>query len=324
MVTRRYGGLRSLGLSLNFTVCGNTLKSFGPLKLNCLLGKIQRIRQSAGNQTLFYSNGVGSSETIRETLSNIDTNLLNLDLKFKHWFIGFAEGDCSFMVSKLGYLEFKIIQSSVSAQILFYIKENLGFGSVSKQYKTSNTHYFRVRDQKNIFKLIYIFNGNLLTEEKNNQFKLWVEAYNKVYNASIVLIKKSESPTFHNGWLSGFSDAEGCFTVSVIKRSQMYNQVQIRYVLSQNYEFELLNRIAQMFMGKISYLKGYHGYSMTVNLSKLSKVIYYFTKYPLKTKKKIDYSAWLKVYKLVANKDHMTENGLSRIKNLINKINKRS
>ena len=63
---------------------------------------------------------------------------------------------------------------------------------------------------------------------------------------------------------------------------------------------------------------------MTVNLSKLSKTIKYFTKYPLKTKKYIDYLNWLKAYKLVINKKHMTQNGLIQIKKLLNKINKRS
>jgi hypothetical protein len=47
-----------------------------------------------------------------------------IDEKFKWWFIGFAEGDGSFILNKYGYLEFKITQSSIDAQILFYIKKN--------------------------------------------------------------------------------------------------------------------------------------------------------------------------------------------------------
>jgi hypothetical protein len=55
---------------------------------------------------------------------------------------------------------------------LFYIKKELGFGSVSVQDKINKTHHYRVRDKKNILKLIEIFNGNILTKHKNNQFKL--------------------------------------------------------------------------------------------------------------------------------------------------------
>jgi len=71
---------------------------------------------------LFYGNKVGSSETIRETL-----NKNSIYLNFKHWLIGFTEGNGSFIVSGK-YLEFKITQHSNDAQILFAIKKFLGFG----------------------------------------------------------------------------------------------------------------------------------------------------------------------------------------------------
>lgn len=290
-----------------------------------LLGKIQMVGQSAGNQILSNDNVLGSSETTRETLSNnnID-NSLNLNSNFKHWFIGFTEGDGSFIVNKNGYLEFKVTQSSTDAQILFYIKKELGFGSVRVQDKNNKTHHFRVRDQKGILKLIHIFNGNLLTERKNNQFKLWLEAFNEAYKMDIQLVQNDNNPTLDNAWLSGFSDSEGCFTISVIKRSESYNQVQVRYILSQKNELELMTKIAALFDGKVTYLKSYDGYNMTVNLSKLHKVISYFNIYSLKTKKYIDYFNWLKVYKLVVNKDHFNEDGLNRVRDLMNKINKKS
>lgn len=333
-----------------------------------LLGKIQMVGQSAGNQTLSNDNKLGSSETTCETLRNIDNDSLNLDSKFKYWFIGFTEGDGSFIVNKNGYLEFKVTQSSIDAQILFYIKKELGFGSVRAsarsargstyegvrfahpqvrvQDKNNKTHHFRVRDQKGILKLIHIFNGNLLTERKNNQFKLWLEAFNKAYKTDIQFIQNQNNPTLDNAWLSGFSDScaraqparsnrggdsssphqdsEGCFTISVIKRSESYNQVQVRYILSQKNEFELMTKIAALFDGKVSHLKSYNGYNMTVNLSKLHKVISYFNNYSLKTKKYIDYFNWLKAYKLVINKEHFNEDGLNRVKDLMNKINKNS
>jgi hypothetical protein len=58
---------------------------------------------------------------------------------------------------------------------LFYIKKELGFGSVSLQDKNNKTHHFRVRDKKNILKLIHIFNGNIITNYKFNQFKSWIK-----------------------------------------------------------------------------------------------------------------------------------------------------
>jgi hypothetical protein len=105
-----------------------------------------------------------------------------------------------------------------------------------------------------------------------------------------------------NAWLSGFSDAEGCLTASVIKRSEKYTQVQVRYIVSQKWEEKLMSEIAKLFDGKISYLKSYEGSNMTVNLCKLKKVINYFKKYPLKIKKHIDYLNWLKVFSLVSDR----------------------
>lgn len=80
-------------------------------------GKIREEGQSAGNfMAEDGQSDKGSSETIREAIK--------IDNTFKWWFIGFAEGDGSFILNKDGYLEFKITQSSVDAQILFFIKKN--------------------------------------------------------------------------------------------------------------------------------------------------------------------------------------------------------
>lgn len=44
--------------------------------------------------------------------------------------------------------------------------------------------------------------------------------------------------------------------------------------------------------------------------------------YPLKTKKFIDFKNWLKIYKMVKNKEHLTKEGLINIKVLKNFLNK--
>ena len=112
-----------------------------------------RLRVKIFNHELVPVNScekVEPSETTRGTLSDNNFNSLNLDLMFKYWFIGFTEGDGSFFVDKRGYLTFKVTQSSVDVQILFYIQNQLKFGSVYKQCKATNVHCFRVRNQKDI------------------------------------------------------------------------------------------------------------------------------------------------------------------------------
>jgi len=238
---------------------------------------------------------------------------------FKYWFIGFTEGDGSFIISKTGYLEFKITQSSIDTQILFYIKKNLGFGTVSIQDKVNKTHHYRVRNKEGIIKLIEIFNGNLYTEKKLDQFKKWLEAFNLLYGTNIIFNNKINVPCLNNSWLSGFTDAAGCFTVSIINQSLKYKQVQVRYILSKKGEFKLLSNIANLLGGKVSYLKNYDEYNMVINLIKLNIIIKYFKVHCLKTKKYISYLNWLKVYKLVINKKHFNNRDINVVLTLINK-----
>ena len=279
------------------------------------LGKIQEQGQSAGNLLLEnFSYNNGSSETTREAFILKD--------KFKWWFIGFSEGDGSFILNKNGYLEFKITQSSIDAQILFLIKKELGFGSTVIQDKRNKTHHYRVRDKKNILKLISIFNGNIITKAKKYQFKLWLDGFNVKYNMSINHIESSSKPNLNNSWLSGFTDAEGCFTSSVLKNSKTGNTiVTVRYVLSQKNDLEFSNYVADLLNGYTTYLKSYDGYNVTVNFSRLSKIIAYLEKHSLKTKKLISYRKWLKVFNLVKKKEHLNTEGLEKIKILVKDIN---
>ena len=254
---------------------------------------------------------MGSSETLRETF----------DSNFIYWLIGFTEGDGSFISNSDGSLEFKITQSSIDAQVLFFIKKQLGFGSVSVQDKISKTHHYRVRDKNNLYKLIQIFNGFLCTSKKKKQFQLWLIHYNLRYNTNISFINNSFLPELNNSWLSGFTDAEGCFTCSILKS----NQIQVRFILSQQGEKELLEFIEKLINGRLSYLKSYNGYNLTVNLIYLKVVINYFNKFKLKTKKHISFLIWLKIYNLktnsIKNKKKLTDEEFEKIKKWSKKIN---
>jgi hypothetical protein len=275
-------------------------------------GKIQEEGQSAGNSSKTAAGG--SSETTCEAIK--------LNDKFKWWFIGFCEGDGSFIVNNNGYLEFKVTQSSVDAQILFYIKKELGFGSASVQDKTNKTHHYRVRDKNNIFKLIQIFNGNIVTKHKLSQFKLWVDAFNKIYKTNIQCIENKHVFTLNNAWLSGFTDAEGCFTSSTsVTKSTGQAITTVRYVISQKDDLEFSQDLADKINGYVTHVKSYNGNNTVVNFSKLNKIIQYLNIYPLKTKKYISYKRWLKIYELVKNKKHLTLEGRVTIKSLSKLIN---
>lgn len=278
------------------------------------LGKIQKKGQSAGNTFLKES---GSSETICEAVYIND--------KFKWWFIGFTEVNGYFNLSNNDYLEFKITQCSKDAQILFYLKKELGFGSVCVLDKTNKIHQYIVRDKKNISKLINIFNGNLITKQKINQFKLWVERFNVLYGTeeanNIRYLEPKGGVSLDNAWLSGFTDGLGsdCFNYSILTSKEDKDIVIVRYVIFQEDDKEFSQDVANLINGYIIHLKILNGYKSVVNISKLSKIINYFKHYPLKTKNLITYKRWLKVYNLVIKNHHLTVDGLETIRSLTKK-----
>jgi hypothetical protein len=158
----------------------------------------------------------------------------NPNQAFLEWLVGFSEGDGSFIVSKRGGLQFVISQSSSDVQILNYIKKNLGFGKVIQQSKSSNTHRYIVKDVQNIFLICLIFNGNMVFFTKNSQFLIFLSAYNYLaLRMKLEIINPIVStllPTLQDHWLAGLTDAEGCFTLSLLSNSKGY---RLRFIISQ-------------------------------------------------------------------------------------------
>lgn len=77
----------------------------------------------------------------------------------------------------------------------------------------------------------------------------------------------------------------------------------MRYIISQQGEKEVLERIARLFKGRVSEVNSpegvekdgstrpeYQGHNMTVNLTNLGGVIEYIKENPLKTKKRLAYA----------------------------------
>lgn len=256
----------------------------------------------------------GSSETTRTAY----------DIKFLDWFIGFTESSGSFMVNKDSSLEFKIIQSSKNAAILFYIKKTLGFGSISILSKVNNTHHFRVRNKNSLIIIISIFNGFLQLEKSKIKFDLFLKSFNLYYNENIIFINFfTNLIKLDSAWACGFTDAEGCFTVSVIENSAKKNaSVQVRYSLSQKNEKIIMDHLAVLFRGKIYYSASHDEYNMCVQLTYLQVVLKYFKIFKLKTFKYVLYLKWLKIYKLVISQKHLESRIiLEKIKNLAKNIN---
>lgn len=276
-----------------------------------ILGKIQYMRQSAGNHI-----NMGSSETTREKY---------YDNNFLYWLIGFTEGDGSFILNKSGTLEFKITQSYSNVKTLYYIKKQLGFGRVNEQDKNNNTWQFRVRDKNGLFNIINIFNGNVYLPYRQNQFKLFLEGYNKYYNTNIEYIPLNNNwkPSFNDNWLLGFIDAEGCFYCYYKDKDlNNNNKISIRFILSQKTTINIINELNDLLKGSITYQKSYDGYNITVGIRNLYNLIIYLQKNKLKTNKYIQYKSFYNIYNLLKLKIHYNDEGYNKIKKMIIKYKK--
>jgi len=156
------------------------------------------------------------------------------DSKFLEWLIGFSEGEGSFCLAKRGDLSFVITQSTYDIGVLNYIKDNLCFGKVIVQSKIQKTHRYVVQDINNIYLLCLLFNGNMVFPTRNARFITFLSFFNerllKKGLIPIPLINNYVSPSLNDGWLSGITDGEGCFTSSILSNSSAY---RIRYILTQ-------------------------------------------------------------------------------------------
>lgn len=176
-----------------------SLKTLNPLQKNC--------------ESLFIKKPNWQLEKFQTYESNQQENQRN---KFTEWFIGFVEGDGCFYITE-GKPIFSIHLHIVDLPLLYNIQSFLQKkGSVSFN-KESKKALLTIKAKKEILFLINIFNGNLFLRKRKDQFKLWIEAYNKKYHFNMKVIKSQFLPSLNNGWVSGFTDAEGSFVLVTTK-----------------------------------------------------------------------------------------------------------
>jgi hypothetical protein len=299
--------------------------------------------QSAGNLSLCSSESKtqSASETIRETSFNYSAfrrhyNTLygnaaqHLSNNWLTWFIGFVEGDGAIQTYANG-TRVRFVLTQKESAILFYVQKKLGIGTVKHfpQGKSGNKNGFYrliVDNPSHILLLAFLFNGNLALTHRIQQLSLWVQALNNRFGANtILLINTAVSVTLQDAWLSGFTDAEGCFNVSITSNARyaLGHVIKMRYLLDQK-DSSILLIIRNLFgFGKVtlrSKTGGVYRYTAT-GFKSMNDVISYYKVFPLLTKKAQSFDKWLTIHNLVSNKLHLTEERLTQVRVLQKQIN---
>jgi hypothetical protein len=309
---------------INIANCRQFLMFIDTLSCNNLRNKNQAARNI---NTLEF---MLSSETKRETSFNVilfseiyskETGKLAPDYNWLIWFIGFSEGDGAILTYE-SRLRFVLTQKESS--ILKHIQEVLGFGVV-RDFK--NYSRFIVENKQEIILLYHLFNGNLVLEHRKYQLNQWQTVLNNKLKLKLELINKLLLPSLSDAWLSGFTDAEGCFNVKIEHRPNTRTgyRVIIRFLLDQKEAQNLLLYIRDLFgYGQVNLRSNTNSvFRYHINTFKgLITVRNYFLTYSLKTKKNKSFNKWNKVYSMVLNKDHLVQEGLNIIRDIAKEINK--
>nr|YP_010119183.1 LAGLIDADG endonuclease domain-containing protein [Erysiphe pisi]QQY98281.1 LAGLIDADG endonuclease domain-containing protein [Erysiphe pisi] len=337
------------------TKLGNLLDTFYSLNAN-------RNAQSAGNFSSISMEKIGSSETIRgNTYDLFKKNFAYLfkqefsvpdgkyDNDWLSWFIGFLEGDGAILEHK-GRAFFVITQKD--STVLHEIYETLKIGIVKDFYDNNGNRKFSryiVSDNKSIFLLYLLLNGNLALKHRVNQLIKWNTALNNAIKLDYSLfftkkvprlVEALRQPSVEDAWLSGFTDAEGCFSVKIANEKKAF-YVQLLFILDQKNEEIVLNNIALLLntvtkaklktINKDIKIKNYINYtnsmfrlSISCNDRKkptISIICNYFNKYPLKTSKKKSFKIWTEILEIVVNKQPLSPEDLKVVRKLRHNMN---
>lgn len=289
-----------------------------------------------------------------------NNNKFNLSSNFSHfkenithptlgpYLAGLFEGDGHIILSKLanGKISYPYIAITFVNKDLPLINKLVEmFGGRLRFKNKENAIVWIVNKHKELINLITLINGYLRTPKINkfNELIVWL---NDKYHYNIPINSVDTSSLNSNGWLSGFIDADGGFkirytekridekTIKVLTKGR----IEVRFALEQRKNIGPQNEESykpimleiQSFFGFNTDLREskhnedkFYWIVEVTSLNRLNLLIQYLNNYPLLTAKRNDYEDWCKVYQLIADKKHLSEDGKLLIKNIKSNMNKK-
>jgi len=139
----------------------------------------------------------------------------------------------------------------------------------------------------------------------------------------LILNKDIKNPN----WLTGFTSAEGCFSISILKSTtyKYGKAVILKFQIAQHSrDIELMKTLITFLdCGRVEHkiTKSMAYFLVTKHDNITEKVISFFDKYPVQGMKFLDYSDFKKVAILMSKKVHLTKQGLSEIESIKSAMN---
>jgi hypothetical protein len=127
-------------------------------------------------------------------------------------------------------------------------------------------------------------------------------------------------------WLTGFSDAEGCFSIIIEVMSPLKWKVRSSFEINlHDRDLDILYKIQSFFGVGSVYVRPSRKLAVyrVSNVADLINVIIpHFIKYPLISNKKADFLLWSKVVSLLSKKEHLKKEGFLTILSYYAAINR--
>jgi len=280
------------------------------------LGKIFNMSEQLAGNFHFSTIATASTKYIYSSYTNLplisehvpkhNSNLK--DTNFGYFLAGLIEGDGWF-----GKKELHILFSETDISLAYYVKKRIGFGNV---YKIKNKKAVRYicKHQKGLLFILYLINGKLVSNSKYEQ----LIKHNYTDNFNISILPPSNKISLDNFWLAGFTQADGCFHISVVKSRTHKTGYSVRLEFSIKQKDEILLKLLYntIKMGNISQYSTQIWCYKSSGFKTAAILIKYFDAFNLFAGKYISYLKFRKVYIMITKGRHLEQEGIIKIKSI--------
>jgi len=128
-------------------------------------------------------------------------------------------------------------------------------------------------------------------------------------------------------WIVGFVDGEGCFHVGINRHPDMKAGYQVLpefTVVQHERDIQVLHALKAYFGCGV--VRSNHGDRMAYRVRSqehlLERVIPFFEKHQLKTKKGIEFRKFRKILLMMQEKEHLTDEGIATIREITSRMNR--
>ncbi len=145
---------------------------------------------------------------------------------------------------------------------------------------------------------------------------------------------QQERQEYFVGWIVGFVDGEGCFSVSIVRNARLKNGWQVfpEFVVTQGKKsLFVLEEIKNFFKcGKIfvntrydNHREPLYRYCVRSADDIREKIIPFFQHYPLRTAKRDDFIRFVTILTIMKSGIHITHKGMRKIARIIECMNRK-